>query len=124
MCSLKSAKIYVCFAVLLFVARPFLGFAMINRLHPPVEKNIFAKAFLKRKLEYVENSKFDMIAIQKKLAGPVEPFFLRFSFLLSILFPLTFGAGTRITNRFLRTSKLTLSSGNGETWLLDRQLII
>ena len=121
---LKSAKIYFFFAVLLLVAKPFLGFTMFSRMHPPSNENIFVKAFLKRKQEYVENSKFDMIAIQKKLADPVEQFFLRFSFLLSILFPLIFEAGVSAVNRFMRNAKLTLTSGNGETWLLNRQLII
>jgi hypothetical protein len=120
---LTSAKIFFCLAVLLFVAKPFLGFTMFSRLHPPAIENIFVKAFTKRKLEDSENSKFNAAAIQKKLADPVEQFILRFSFLLSIIFPAAFLAGLNINNRFLRRLQLSLSQ-NEPAWLLNGKLII
>ena len=97
---LTSAKIFFCIAALLFVAKPFLGFTMFSRMHPPATQNIFVKSFTKRKLEYSENSSFNMNAVQKKLADPVKQVFILFSCLLGILFPALL-AGKNITDRFL-----------------------
>ena len=118
-----SAKIFFCLAVLLFVAKPFLGFTMFSRAHPPATDNIFVKAFTKRKVEDPENSNLSASAIQKKLAEPVNEFILRFSFLLCIIFPLAFADGTNITNLFLRTLKLRLYPRD-PAYLLNSKLII
>jgi hypothetical protein len=120
---LTSAKIFFCLAVLLFVAKPFLGFTMFTRLHPPGIENIFVKAFTKRKLEDSENNKFNAAAIKKKLADPVQLFILRFSFLLAIIFPATFLAGLNVNSRFLRRLQLSLSATQ-PAWLLNGKLII
>jgi hypothetical protein len=105
---LHSAKIIFCLAALLFVAKPFLGFSMFSRKHPPAVENIFVKAFTKRKLEDSENSKFNLSAIQKLLVDSSQQFILRFSFLLSILFPAIFALRSNITNRFLNELQLSL----------------
>ncbi len=120
---LTSAKIFFFLAVLLFVAKPFLGFTMFSRTHPPAVDNIFVKAFTKRKLEDPENSNFGATAIQKKLAETVQAFVLRFSFLLCIIFPLAFAAGANITKLFLRRLKLSLYP-RGQSYLLNSKLII
>jgi hypothetical protein len=119
----NSAKIFFCLAVLLFVAKPFLGFTMFSRTHPPAAENIFVKAFTKRKLEDPENSKFSMSAIQKKLAEPANYFLLRFTFLLSIIFPGMLFAGADITNRLLRRIQLSLTPQT-YSYLLNGKLII
>jgi hypothetical protein len=118
-----SAKIFFCLAVLLFVAKPFLGFTMFSRVHPPAVDNIFVKAFTKRKLEDPENSNLSASAIQKKLAEPVQAFILRFSFLLCIIFPVVYAAGLNINKRFLRRLQLSLSPTQ-PAWLLNGKLII
>jgi hypothetical protein len=120
---LKSAKIYLCFAVFLFVAKPFLGFTMFSRMHPPAIENIFSKAFSKRKVEYSEDSNFNMGAIQKKLADPVEQFFLRITFLLCMLFPAVFAIGISINNRFLRDMQLSIAPP-GRSYILNSNLLI
>jgi hypothetical protein len=118
----KSAKIYFCFAVLLMVAKPFLGFTMISRMHPPIKGNIFVKSFTKRKLEYSENSSFNMDTVQKKLADPVKQVIILFSCLLGILFPVLL-AGKNITDRFLNEIQLSLSHRR-DTYLLNCNLLI
>ena len=123
MIRLKSAKIYFFFAVLLFVAKPFIGFSVLNRMHPLTTPSILVKAFTKRKLEYVENSSFDIHTIQKKLADPVRQCILRFSFLLSIIFSAVFVIGVAITDLFLRRIQLNLSPQQ-HTYLHNGQLII
>jgi len=120
---LTSAKIFFCLAVMLFVAKPFLGFSMVSLLHPPVVETIFVKAFTKRKLEHNEDSKFDMGAIQKKLAEPLTVQLLLFSFLLSIIFPVALASGINISNRFLNDIQLSLVP-DGRTYLLNGKLII
>jgi len=120
---LASAKIFFCLAVLLFVAKPFLGFSMFNRQHPPAVENIFVKAFTKRKLEDPENGISKTEAIQKKLAEQTRYFVLRFSFLLGIIFPFFFSSGANITSRFLRGLQLSLIPQR-DTWLLNGKLII
>jgi hypothetical protein len=123
MLHLKTAKIYLCFAVLLFVAKPFLGFSMFSRLHPPAVENIFVKSFTKRKVEFSENSNYNTSAIQKKLADPTLPFILRFSFLLSIILPALFALGAGINSRFLNQLQLSLYPQR-HTYLLNSKLII
>jgi hypothetical protein len=119
----KSTKIYFCLVVMLLVAKPFAGFTMFSRNHLPASQNILVKIFSKRTLEYSEDSSFNMIAIHKNLANPVNQSFLRFSFLLGILFPLVFGLCASVTNRFLRGIALNISLP-GDTHLRNSTLII
>jgi hypothetical protein len=119
---LKTAKWFLAFAVLLFVAKPFIGFAL-NTSTPVSKAGILVKAFTKRKHEYVENSSFDVKTIQKQLASPVNQLILLFSALLSIIFPLLFAAGFNVTNRFIQKIKQSLNPSS-HSWLLNSQLII
>lgn len=121
--SVKTAQIFFCLAVLLFIAKPFLGFSMFTRVHPPAAENIFIKAFNKRKLEYRAGGSYDISAIQKRLADPVNPLFLPLFFLLGLLFPLIFAPATNITGGLLRRIKLNLSPTK-HTYLLNGKLII
>lgn len=123
MLHLKTAKIYLCFAVLLFVAKPFLGFSMFSRLHPPAVENIFVKSFTKRKAEFSEDSNYSTSALHKKLAEPVLPFTILFSFLLSVIFPALLTPHFRINNRFLRQLRSGLPPSK-DTWLHNGKLII
>ena len=119
----NTAKIYFCLAALLFVAKPFLGFTMFSRLHPPAAENIFIKAFNKRKLEYNEDSASSMSVILKNLANPQEELFLLFSLLLSIIFPLAFKSLSRLSNRFINDIRLSLKPDD-DTYLLNGTLLI
>jgi len=119
----RSAKIFFIVAVLLFIAKPFLGFSMFGKMHPPAEDNIFVKVFSKRKVDLDEDNKFSLSAIQKNLAEPLQYFFLRFSFLLCVLFPAIFAAGANINNRFLRDIQLSLTR-NGDAYLFHGALLI
>lgn len=120
---IKSAKIFFFFAVLLFVAKPFIGFSLYSCLNPPVASNIMVKAFTKRKQEYVENSGYDVNTVQKKLADPILQFILRFSFLLSILFSAVYASIAGITRRLARITQLVFTPPQ-RAYLLNSQLII
>jgi hypothetical protein len=120
---LNSAKFFFCLAVMLFVAKPFLGFSMFSRMRPPAVDNIFVKAFTKRKLEDPENSNSNIKALQKKIAEPVRQFILRFTFLLGIIFPSMFASKADVTNLCLQRIKLSLYPRE-HTYLLNGKLII
>jgi len=119
----KSVIISFCFAVIMLVAKPFIGFNASNQVNHLTHLSICVKAFTKRKQEYVENGSFDVLSIQKKLADPAKQFFLLFSFLLSIILPFAFGSSNGISNRFLRQLQLSLFPQR-HTYLLNSALII
>jgi hypothetical protein len=119
----KTAQIIFYFAALLLFAKPFWGFAVFSRVHPPHESNILIKVFSKRKMEYNEGSENDIIAIQKKLADPVTFLFLRFSVFLAILFPAFFSKNNTVTNGFLSDLQLSLIPAR-QTYLRTGKLLI
>lgn len=120
---LTLVKIFLSLSVLLFVAKPFLGFTVFSRMHPPATKNIFVKAFTKCKLEDSENSIFRSASIHKQLTDPAEQFVLRFAFLLNIILPAIFFSGVNADNRMLRQVKLHLPRAV-PVWLLNGTFII
>jgi len=105
MSRVKTIKLILFFAALVFVAKPFVGFSLSGHLKSPVKTNIFVKVFSKRK---IEDARSIMSAIQKHLATPLTNLFLRFSFLLTILFPLAFKPDNEITAGFLNQLQLRL----------------
>jgi hypothetical protein len=120
---IKSVKMYFCFAVLLFVAKPFLGFTMFNSVPHSDHSNIYVKSFTKRKQEYAEDSNSNIESIQKRLADPVKALLLHFSFLLAVIFPAIFAESTAITNRFLNDLQLSLSPRR-HSYLLNSNFLI
>ena len=105
MTRIQTAKLIFCIAAFVFAAKPFIGFGLSGHLKSPVKTNIFAKIFSKRK---VEDGRSSMNAIQKQLANPDTNLFLRFAFLLAILFPLAFKLSEEISNRYLQQLQLRL----------------
>ncbi len=104
----KTAKIMFYFTVLLLLAKPFYGFSVFSRVHPPHQSNILIKVFSKRKLEFREGSDNDINTILNKLANPVTNPVLLFSYFLAILFPVFFKKGNNITDSFLNELQLSL----------------
>ena len=119
----KSVIISFCFAVIMLVAKPFIGFNASNRINHLTHLSICVKAFTKRKQEFIENGSFDVLAVQKKLADPAKQFFFLFSFFLGIILPFVFGIVNDSSNRFLRKLQLSLSSRE-PAYLLNSALII
>ncbi|MCR8558312.1 hypothetical protein KXD93_11685 [Mucilaginibacter sp. BJC16-A38] len=98
----KLAKIYFCLAVLLFVAKPFIGFAILCHGNLPPANNILVKAFTKRKIENSENDSSNIIADQKKLRDRPNLFSPRFCFFLGLLFASVFYTTNGNINSYLR----------------------
>lgn len=118
-------KLVLLFATLMFVAKPFVGFVVFNRQHPPVKVNIFLleKSFSKRIIQYRDGSLTLMTAIQKKLAHPVVNLRLRLSFLSLLLYPLLFGLRKDITYHLIRLLNLKKVLSQ-PIYLFNRQLIV
>lgn len=123
MLKLTSAKIFFCIAVFLFLAKPFLGFSLFNRLHPPTVESIFIKAFTKRKVEEPENSQLSQSAIKKKLASAAQQFVFLFSFYLGTIFPVVYLTVGFIDSNVLRRLKV-IAASSLPFWLLNGKLII
>ena|SRR6201996_7274001 len=119
----KSAVIFLFFASMMLVAKPFFGFAFNSQLSHIKYLSIGVKAFTKRKQEFAEESSFNIASIQKKLADPVKQLLLTFSILLSTLFPVAFRTTNNTTSGYLRRLKLSLLPRQ-DTWLLNGNLII
>lgn len=121
--SLKS-KFFLCFAILTFAAKPFIGFGLYNIIiadNGPV--TILVKSFSKRKQEFVNDSDFDIKAVQQRLADPVAFAFLLFSFFLNELFPFVLGRIKLLTGKILSDIQLRLFPPN-HLYLLTGKLSI
>lgn len=93
---------YILFiAVLMFAAKPFVGFSVYDQIRLGTTAKIFVKAFTKRKQEFIEDGDFDISATQKKLANPLLALTILFSFLLDTLFPAIFNRVKAITDSIL-----------------------
>ena len=110
-------------AVLMLAAKPFLGFNAVKHHAERKIPRVFVKAFTKRKQEYVENSSFDVSAIQKRLANPLLALTVLFSFLLNSLFPLIFRKAKEVTTGILSDIHLSLFPPL-HRYLLSGKLII
>ena len=104
MTRVKTARIILCIAALLFAAKPFIGFELYSHFKSPVKTNIFVKIFSKRK---IEDGRSSMNALKKALSEPPVNLLLRFTFLLAMLFPLLFEV-KKVTDRFLQQRNLQL----------------
>lgn len=118
----KSAIIFFCFAVLMLVAKPFIGFNSLANINRLKHLSICVKAFTKRKQEYVEDSSFDTTFVQKKLAKPLDLVLIHFAVLLALILPFAFAA-QNLSNRALRRLRLCLSPAH-PSYLLNCSLTI
>lgn len=111
-------------AVFMLAAKPFIGFDAIKQIsRSKVPAGVVVKAFTKRKQEYVENSVYDISAIQKQLADPLLALTVLFSVLLNTLFPSIFRKARQVTAGFLLDIHLGLFPPL-HRYLFSGQLII
>jgi len=119
---IKSALFLFALAVLMFVAKPFIGFRVFKEVHHIKHISICVKAFTKRKQEYIEESSLDIQTVLKKLKKPLDFTLLTFSVLLGIVMPLASRAQS-LSNRFLQELQCKLSP-RCPSYLLHGNLII
>ena len=121
---LKAFRIFLVFAALLFVAKPFFGFGIYSsRFKPHISHNILVKSFTKRKPESLEDADANVSHIHQQLSNPVIILFPSISLLLLTLFPLLFSYLTKITGRALADIQFAILPPQ-RTYLLAGKLII
>lgn len=119
---LKSALIFFSFAVLMFVAKPFIGFRVFKELNHIKHISICVKAFTKRKQEYIEGSNLDIQTVLKQLKKPLDFTLCAFAALLAIVMPLVFRA-QNFSNSILQELHCSLSPTR-PAYLVNNMLII
>jgi hypothetical protein len=115
---LLTIKLCIGLAVLLFVAKPFLGFSICEANHPIEMHSLLAKSFTKRKTENFESAE-----AQKKLAQSPALKLLSFAILLDFLFPFIYKRVTVISSQSLHGLNLALVPVQ-PSYLLTGKLII
>ncbi len=119
---IKTVLLLFGFAVLMFVAKPFIGFRLFKQINHIKHITIGVKAFTKRKQEYVEESSLDIQTVLKKLKKPLDFIVLSFSVLLGIVMPLCCRA-QQLSNRILQELRCSLSPTR-PAYLVNGTLII
>ena len=99
---LKTFRLFISLAAILFVAKPFIGFAAFNSSsHPRIAHSILVKSFTKRKPESLQEGYAKSEAIHQSLTNPLLVLLSGIVFLLAMLFPFLLDKGIRLTNRIL-----------------------
>lgn len=117
-------KYFFTLAAILFVAKPFFGFEVINhQLRPAHQHNILVKSFTKRMPESLAEADANAKQIHQLLADPFTILFPTIFCLLFILFPAVFKNGLKITGKVLSDIRYTLLPPQ-HSYLLAGKLII
>ena len=94
-------KTFLFIAVVMFTAKPFIGFSVCSHLQTIRNENIIVKAFTRRKQEYVQNGEFDVVAVQLRLKTPPQLVSVLYIDILNILYPVIFAVGKFCSKNFL-----------------------
>ncbi len=99
---LKTFRLFISLAAILFVAKPFIGFAAFNySSYPHISHTVLVKSFTKRKPESLQDGYAKSEAIHQSLINPLLVPLSGIIFLLAMLFPFLLDKGVRLTNRIL-----------------------
>lgn len=121
---LKTLYFFFYLAVLMFTAKPFIGFSVIGVNSPLIDSHsILAKSFSKRKPEDLEDSKTKAGAIRQQLTNPPLPLLLSIMALLAFLFPFIFKRTNRIGHSLINELKNALVPA-AQPYLLTGKLSI
>ena len=111
-------------SVLLFIAKPFIGFAVVSGGSTNITSNsILVKCFAKRKPEDLRDAETRKAALRVMLMEPAVKQLVSITFLLGVLFPLLFRSKPTITNGFLSHIHYSLIPA-AQPYLLAGKLII
>ena len=89
-------------AVLLFIAKPFIGFAAMSANRNLIAQNsILIKSFDSRKPEDLRDAEAKKAAIRVMLMDPPIKLLVSITFLLGLLFPLLFRRTVFVTGGYL-----------------------
>jgi hypothetical protein len=122
----KAKALYSFFylAVLMFVAKPFIGFSIANLEGASIEvHSLLAKSFSKRKPDDLGEAEAKVLNIHQQLIDPPLPLLLSITSLLGLLFPLVFKRLNGAGNSFLNNLKTALIPAD-QPYLLTGKLTI
>ncbi|WP_345955743.1 hypothetical protein [Mucilaginibacter sp. PAMB04168] len=86
---LKTYKLILSVAAMLFLAKPFLGFSVYEQLQDKAQENtLLVKVFAKRKPEFMEEAIARSAVFQAMLKEKADIFILTIGALLLSIFPL------------------------------------
>lgn len=89
-------------AVLLFIAKPFIGFATLAGKKEHISsRNILVKCFAQRKPEELRDSETQHAALRVLLTNPPLQLLASITFLLALLFPFLFRNKAAVTGSIL-----------------------
>ena len=98
---LKTYKLILSIAALLFLAKPFLGFSVYEQLQEKGQENtLLVKVFAKRKPEFMEEVITRSVVFQALLKEKADQFIFTFGALLLCLFPLLSLFGDKLFSRY------------------------
>jgi hypothetical protein len=103
---INTVKIFFYLAVLLFVAKPFMGFSINAAQQLKEPNNILVKIFSQRKPEDLEDARITAAGIHHNLTNP--PIFLTIMALLGFLFPAVYKKLLAINSSYLNTINVGL----------------
>jgi hypothetical protein len=104
---INTVKIFFYLAVLLFVAKPFIGFSIAGSDYQLKEpNNILVKIFSKRKPEDLEDARITASIIHQKLTNP--PILITIMALLGFLFPAVYKRLISVNNSFINNMNAAL----------------
>jgi hypothetical protein len=104
---INTVKIFFYLAVLLFVAKPFIGFSLNTADYQIKEpNNILVKIFSKRKPEDLEDARITAASIHQRLTNP--PILVTIMALLGFLFPAAYKHLTGVNNSLLNNMNAAL----------------
>ena len=96
-------------AVLLFVAKPFIGFsALASKQENVTITSILVKCFAKRKPEDLRDMEHKKAALRIMLSRPPFKLLVSITFLLGVLFPLLFRSMALVTGGYLNRIRYSL----------------
>jgi hypothetical protein len=110
-------------SVLLFIAKPFIGFAASAKREHVTASNILIKSFDKRKPEDFHDAEQKKATIRQMLTEPPLNLLVPISLLLGFIFPLIFEPTQRISDGFLSSIKYSLIPAS-QPYLLTGKLSI
>lgn len=121
---LKTFRLFISLAAILFVAKPFIGFAAFNySSHPRISYTILVKSFTKRKPESLQEGYAKAEAIHQSLANPLLVLLSGILSLMALLFSFLIDRGMKLTNRTLLAIHATLLPPE-PAYLLSGKLVI
>jgi hypothetical protein len=121
---LKTPYTLFYIAVLMFVAKPFIGFSLGNLNSESIEvHSLLLKSFSKRKPDDLSDAETRAAAIHQQLINPPLTLLLSITVLLGFLFPVLFKRSIFTGNSFLNNLKLALIPAD-QPYLLTGKLSI